>query len=112
MDGELHEPGIGPARREALAGSLATMRRAVVDHPEHATGRGVGFGRRHLVDEAGEGLDPGRGLAAAEDLGPMDVPGGEVLQGATVTFERLAEPTPTQRRAFDLIEAPIPLSLR
>lgn len=34
------------------------------------------------------------------------------VPGAAVTFERLAEPTPTQRKAFELIEVPIPLHLR
>ena len=33
------------------------------------------------------------------------------LPGASVTFERLAEPTPTQRKAFELIDAPISLRL-
>ncbi len=33
------------------------------------------------------------------------------VPGTTVTFERLAEPTPTQREAFELIDAPIPLRL-
>ena len=33
------------------------------------------------------------------------------VPGTTVTFERLAEPTPTQRKAFELIDAPIPLRL-
>jgi hypothetical protein len=31
------------------------------------------------------------------------------VPGTTVTFERLSEPTPAQRQAFELIDAPIPL---
>lgn len=33
------------------------------------------------------------------------------VPGTTVTFERLAEPTETQRKAFELIDVPIPLRL-
>ena len=33
------------------------------------------------------------------------------VPGTAVTFDRLAEPTPTQRKAFELIEVPIPLRL-
>ncbi len=33
------------------------------------------------------------------------------LPGTTVTFKRLAEPTPTQRKAFELIDVPISLRL-
>ncbi|MGH9293246.1 MAG: IS1634 family transposase [Acidimicrobiales bacterium] len=33
------------------------------------------------------------------------------VPGTTVTFERLAEPTETQRRAFELIDIPVPLRL-
>ena len=33
------------------------------------------------------------------------------ITGTAVTFEKLAEPTPTQRRVFELIGKPIPLRL-
>jgi len=33
------------------------------------------------------------------------------VPGTTVTFERLAEPSPTQRKAVELIDVPIPLRL-
>jgi hypothetical protein len=56
------------------------MGAAVVDNPEHPLRRGVGLGGHHLFDQPGEGLDAGRGLAAAEDLRPVDVVGGQVRQ--------------------------------
>ncbi|MFC0082296.1 hypothetical protein ACFFRE_09090 [Aciditerrimonas ferrireducens] len=34
------------------------------------------------------------------------------VSGTAVTLERLAEPTPTQCKAFELIEVPIPLCLK
>jgi hypothetical protein len=34
------------------------------------------------------------------------------ITGTGVTFDKLAEPTPTQRRVFHLIGTPIPLRLR
>jgi len=34
------------------------------------------------------------------------------ITGTGITFDKLAEPTPTQRRVFELIGTPIPLRLR
>ena len=55
---------------------------AVVDDPEHAPGGGVGCAGHDLVDEPVEGVDAGGGLAAAEYLGAVHIPGGQVGQGA------------------------------
>ena len=81
VDGQLDQGGVGPALAEPVAGGLAAVARSVVDHPEHPAGRGVGLDAHDLVDQPAEGLDAGLGFAAAEDLGPVDVPGGQVLQG-------------------------------
>lgn len=81
VDGELDELRVRPACREPFARSLAAVRRAVVNHPEHPACRGVGLAVHHLCDEAAEGLDSGREFAAPEHLGAMDVPGCKVLKG-------------------------------
>ncbi len=75
-----HEGRIG--RLEPADAGGTAMRGAVVQDPEDAVGvvvRGLGH---DLGDEALERRDAGRGLAAAEELGAMDVPGGQVGPGA------------------------------
>ena len=54
---------------------------AVVDDPEDTPRLAVGRLLHDLVDEAVEGGDAGLGFAAAEQLGPMDIAGGEVGPG-------------------------------
>ena len=80
VDRQLHEYGVGPPGVEAVAGFLAAMAGAVVDHPEHSPGGGVRLDGHDLLDEPGERCDAGFGFATPEDLGPMHVPGGQVLQ--------------------------------
>ena len=58
------------------------MAGAVVDDPEHPPGRAVGFVPHPLGDEPFERGDPGLGFAAAEHLGAVHVPGGEIGPGA------------------------------
>ena len=70
------------------------MRAAVVDDPEHAPGRRVGLGGHDLLDEPPERLDPGLGLDAVEQVGVVDVPGGEVGERAAAAVFEL-----DQRRA-------------
>jgi hypothetical protein len=53
----------------------------VVDDPEHPARRAVGFVPHHLGDEALERSDPGRSFAAAEDLGAVHIPSGEIGPG-------------------------------
>ena len=74
MNWQLDERGVVPALREALAGRLATVAAAVVDHPEHPPGRSVRLSGHHLVDEPAERLDACFRLAAAKDLGLVHVP--------------------------------------
>jgi len=65
------------------------VRGAVVDHPEHTLGRSVGLGSHHLFDQAAEGLDPGLLLDSAEEVGVVDVPGGQVGEGAAAAVVEL-----------------------
>jgi hypothetical protein len=83
MDRSVDEHDRGPGGAQALASLFAAVRRAVIDDPEHAPSGSIGFLGHDLLDEAIEGLDASGFLTAAEDLGVMDVPGGEVSPGAT-----------------------------
>ena len=67
---------------EPVRGGLAAMRAAIVDHPEDAIGRTVGFDGHDLIDQASERLDTGRRFQPPEQLGPVDIPGGQVGPGA------------------------------
>lgn len=93
VDFDLVQPGrvhrqvdqaqVRPAALEPVDRGLATVGGAVVDHPVHPAGRGVGLDGHDLVDQPTERGDPGRWLAAAEQAGGMDVPGGQVGQRPT-----------------------------
>jgi transposase len=62
----------------------------------------------HRRQPTGASLRPFQGLL--DHLGTL-TRNSCAVPGTTVTFERLAEPTETQRRAFELIGEPIPLRL-
>jgi hypothetical protein len=74
MDG--HQVGEGSG--EPLDAGLPTMRRAVVEDPEHAARVAIRKLAHDLGDEPTEGLDAGGFLAAPEDLGAVHVEGGQV----------------------------------
>src|SRR5450759_2124479 len=65
---------------EPSNGGLAAVRAAVVEDPEDTPRRAIRLGGHDLADEPAERLDAGPWLTAAEELGPMDVPGGKVLE--------------------------------
>ena len=62
---------------------LSAVRAAVVDHPEHALGPGVGLAGHDLLDQPVKRRDPGLLLAAAGQLTAVHVPGSEVAERAT-----------------------------
>src|SRR5208337_4019653 len=82
MDWRMNQYNIGPFVSQASGGLLASMGGAVVCDEKHATGRTIRFPAHDLSDEALERSDAGLALAAAEQLGAMHVPGGEVGQCA------------------------------
>jgi hypothetical protein len=55
---------------------------AVIDHPKHPLRRRVRLDGHDLLHQASERLDPGGGLAAAEQPPPVDLPRGEIGQRA------------------------------
>ncbi len=77
----VHRDDRGPASLQAPDARLTAVRGAVVHDPEHARGGAIGFLPHNLGDEAAKGTDPGRGFAAAKDLGAPDIPGGQIGPG-------------------------------
>ena len=59
--------------------ALATMGRAVVDNPEHAARRTIRLLLHNLIHQPSERGLAGARFTAAEDLGAMDIPRGQVL---------------------------------
>src|SRR5688572_9169336 len=93
----MHQDEVWPLGLETTDRPLAAMGRAIVDDPEHPAGRAVGLMAHDLIDQTVEGRDSGLGFAAAEQLGTMDIPGGEIGPGAgplifVLDPDRLARP--------------------
>ncbi len=94
----MDQPQGGPAVFEPVDAGLAAVGGAVVDHPEHPAGRGVGLAGHHLLDEPVERLDARGVFAAAEHLGAVHVPGGQVGQRAAAGVFVLDTHRPARRR--------------
>ena len=71
-----------PPVLESIDAGMAAVGGAVVDDPEDPAGRRVGLAGHDLVDQAVERVDAGRGFAAAEHPGVVDISGGQVGQRA------------------------------
>jgi hypothetical protein len=82
MDGGMHERQAGIEMAETLNGSDATMRRAVVDDAEDATGVVLRWPRHHLFDEPVKRGDAILGFTAAKDTRMVDVQSGDISPGA------------------------------
>ena len=78
------QPGV-PCPRP-LDGSGPAVRGAVVDDPEHARGLPVGDRGRDLLDQATEGRDPGLGLTASDNVGPVHVEDCDVTAPSVFVF--------------------------
>lgn len=85
----MDDADLRPALAQALLGPWATMRAAAFDDPEDPPRRGVRLLAHDLVDESPERGDPRGRLAASEDLGPMDVRGGEIGERPPRTYSML-----------------------
>ena len=96
VDRRVDDPDLRPALAEPRFRARTPVRAAVVDDPEDPAGTGIGFLAHHLVDEAPEGHDARARLTAPEDLGPVDVPGGEVGERAA-PLVLVLDPTSTTR---------------
>jgi hypothetical protein len=90
------EAQILPGAFEALDRRPPGVRGAVVEDPEHALRRGVGLARHHLLGQPPEGLDPSPLLDPVEQARVVDVPGGQVGEGATAVVLELATRRPAR----------------
>src|SRR5207302_11184630 len=82
VDRRVDQDQVGVALSEAAGRLGALVRAAVVHDPEDARRRAVGLHGHHLVDQPGEGVDAGLGLAAAPGDAAPYVPCTQVLEGA------------------------------
>ena len=85
----VYQSGGRPGLVHPLDRSPAVVGGAVVDDPEHAAGRGVGFACHHVVDQGHERVDAGLGGDGSDHVGAVDVVGGEVGQGAAAAVLEL-----------------------
>jgi hypothetical protein len=81
MDRGVDEHDRGPRGAQAVGGFFAAVGGTVVGNPKDAPRGAIGFYRHDLFYEAVEWLDAGGALAAAEEPGAMDIPGGNVRAG-------------------------------
>jgi hypothetical protein len=81
MDRGVDEHDRGPRGAQAVGGFFAAVGGTVVGNPKDAPRGAIGFYRHDLFYEAVKWLDTGGVLAAAEEPGAMDIPGGNVRAG-------------------------------
>ena len=82
VDGEVDQAGVRPGLLDPPNRGLACVGAAVVNDPVHRARGGVRLDGHHLFDEPAERFDPVGGLDAVEQVGVVDVPSGEVGEGA------------------------------
>src|SRR5512132_4482569 len=80
---QVDQAQVPPAAFQPVDRGLAAVGAAIVDDPEHPLGRGVGLGSHDLGDQPAEWVDARGGLHAAEQVGVVDIPGGQVRQRST-----------------------------
>ena len=97
----MHQFGGGPCGAQALDRACPGVGRAVIDHPEHPFGAGVGLDGHDLIDQRGEWGDAGGGLHPAHQLSAVHVIGPEVGQGAVPLILEL-DPTGAPRARGEL----------
>src|SRR5215212_233691 len=84
---QVDQAQVPPAAFQPVDRGLAAVGAAIVDDPKHSLGRGVGLGGHDLGDQPAERVDASGGLAAAEQVGVVDIPGGQIRQrSAAVVF--------------------------
>jgi hypothetical protein len=100
VHGQVDEDQVRPGALAAVDRALAGVAGAVVDDPEDALGRRVGLGGHDVLDDPADRLDPGLGLAAAEQAAPgvVDVERGEVGERAARTRTRPGRDDPAPGR--------------
>src|SRR5574337_853816 len=82
MNGSVHEDDVAPSLANSHCGTVAAVRSAVISDPEDASRRTIRFLGHDLVEQSTKGFDSRGGFAPPEDLGTMNVPGGQIGPGA------------------------------
>ena len=82
MDRGVYEKHVGPLRAEAVDRLLAAMGGAVVHDPEDAPCRFIGLLAHDFLNQAIDRRNAAFLFAAAEHLGPMYIPRGQIGPGA------------------------------
>ena len=82
MHGRVNRDDGRPAPLEAFDTRVSTMRRTVVHDPEYSSRGAIRFLAHDLMNETTERLDPCLAFTATEDLGPVDIPRGQVRPGS------------------------------
>src|SRR5512136_2587802 len=74
MDGETDNNDLWPLTLESIDGGQSSMRGTIVENPEHPSGGAVRFTCRDVLNQAGEGHDPGFALALTEQFCSLYIP--------------------------------------
>ena len=80
VNGSVNQLQAGIALLEALYTGHSSMGGTIVNNPEHAARLGIRGLVHHSVDQAIKRHNAALRLAVAEELGPMDIQGGQVRQ--------------------------------
>ena len=106
MNRGMDEDQVGPFGAQAATGSLAAMGGTIVDDAEDAASGVVGLLRHDLRNKAVERGDTGLALASPEQLGAMNIPGGQIGPGTGARVFMLDMDRPTGRGGQSGVLAP------
>src|SRR6266852_5298729 len=80
---------VGILRLKTLDRVLTAMRRAVIHHPKHPIGMTIRRLLHHLIDQAAKRGNPCFGCTAAKHQAAQNIPGRQILDGATLGWQRM-----------------------
>ena len=88
MHRRVNHDRVGILRLKTLDRALPTMRRAIIHHPKHPIGVTIGCLLHHLIDQAAKRDNPRFGFTAAHHQAAQNIPGRQILHGATALIFR------------------------
>ena len=74
---------VWPVRSKPCGCLLSAMRGTIVNDPEDSIRGSIGLLGHHLFDKPVKGGDARLRLAAAKDVGPVHIPGSQIVKGAS-----------------------------
>jgi hypothetical protein len=80
MDGKMDNNDLWPLTLKSIDGGQSSMRGTIVENPENPSGGAVRFTCHDVLNQAGEGYDPGFALAPTEQFCSLYIPGRQVAQ--------------------------------